>query len=96
MTSLLSEHINSMALGIIENRPFHTRSPRGLIQEVGPLFRRGDDIRVHDDSFKNLIVSLRSQQGASRPDDDEPEDQWVWDKLTDLGIRLFGAEVWDE
>lgn len=52
---------------------------------------RGHDERVNDDSFRALIHGFRSQIGARRPEDDEPEDQWAWDKATDLLTLLLTA-----
>lgn len=52
----------------------------GVLVPVG----RGQDERVNDDSFRALIHGFRSQIGARRPDNDEPEDQWAWDKATAL------------
>lgn len=45
---------------------------------------RGGDERVSDDSYIALLEACRSQIGPGRPWDDEPEDQWMWDKLTSL------------
>ena len=52
---------------------------------------RGSDPRVDDDSFSAAIRACRSQLGARRPDDSEPEDQWMWDKLTKLESLLSAA-----
>ena len=46
------------------------------------LHANGGDQRVNEDTFAAAIRSCRSQIGSSRPDDDEPEDQWLWDKLS--------------
>ncbi len=73
-------------------------SPRGAwvrlshVEEVlgsppSPFFdfhANGGDPRVDEDSFASAIRSSRSHIGASRPDDDEPEEQWLWDKLSAL------------
>lgn len=52
---------------------------------------RGSDPRVDDDSFSAAISACRSQLGARRPDDSEPEEQWMWDKLTKLESLLSAA-----
>lgn len=53
----------------------------------------GDDWRVNDDSYLNAVESARSWIGASRPEDTEPEDQWMWDKLTALAALLTPSET---
>lgn len=45
---------------------------------------KGDDKRVNDDSFMAAIAAARSQIGPRRPDWNCPEDEWHWDKLTEL------------
>lgn len=50
----------------------------------------GNDPRVDDDSYRAAITACRSQLGAQRPYDDEPEEQWMWDKLTKLLSLLDG------
>lgn len=51
----------------------------------------GNDPRVNDDSFAAAIRACRSQLGARRPCDSEPEEQWMWDKLTKLESLLSAA-----
>lgn len=42
------------------------------------------DRRVNTDSFREAIVAARSNIGPHRPDWNCPEDEWHWDKLTQL------------
>lgn len=48
------------------------------------LHANGMDQRVNEDTFAAAIRASRSQIGPSRPDDDEPEEQWLWDKLSEM------------
>lgn len=57
--------------------------------DINELVTKGDDSRVEDDSFFAAIEAARSHIGARRPSDDEPEDQWQWDKLTRLLAILY-------
>lgn len=52
---------------------------------------KGNDPRVNDDSFLAALEAARSNIGPLRPESDEPEDQWYWDKLTFL-MEILGAE----
>lgn len=53
----------------------------------------GSDPRVNPglDSYVYAVKCARSHIGPCRPDRDEPEDQWYWDKLTGL-LGLMNGE----
>lgn len=52
---------------------------------------RIDEGRVFDDSFRSALDAARSNIGPRRPQDEEPEDQWYWDKLTRM-VEILEAE----
>lgn len=60
---------------------------------------QGADPRVDDDSFRMMVEAFQSHIGARRPGNDEPEDQWLWDKaqafidLVDLANDAISAAV---
>lgn len=58
---------------------------------VAWMRRLGDDARVTVDSYLEAIECARSHIGSCRPDGDEPEEQWYWDKLTSL-IQIAKGE----
>jgi hypothetical protein len=60
---------------------------------LGWMKRLGNDGRINDDSYEEAIKAARSHIGARRPDDDEPEDQWYWDKLTSLLALIDGRDA---
>jgi len=59
----------------------HPATARAGVDELSQI---GSDPRVNVDSYAECIRAARSQIGAFRPNDFDPEDQWQWDKLTSL------------
>lgn len=95
MKKTLHHNINSLAYDLVTNKTPTLRCINETVRTAIPLFGRGDDVRVHEDSYVKLLVGMRSQLGAWRPPDSEPEEQWQWDKITALVTILYGAEAFE-